>query len=131
MPEAQFTIGDEFRTQFVWRLPSDDFLRAIFRVQVLKVDSLSDKYVVRLEKFEAGRQESPDGLVRQKEEVNRTYWSFVDSLTGKMISLAYEADDGRPLWLRLETLTGEHNFFHRLSKLPPSFTSWQTKRARE
>lgn len=127
MPEAQYTIGDEFRTQFVWRLPSGDFLRAIFRVQVLKVDSLSDKYVVRLEEFEAGRQESADGLVRQKDEVNRTYWSSVDSLTGNKISLAYEADDGRPLWLRFETLTGEHNFFHRLNELPTNLPNWQIK----
>jgi hypothetical protein len=55
----------------------------------------------------------------------------VNSLSGNKISLAYEADDGRPLWLRLETLTGEHNFFHRLNELPPSLTNWQTKTSAE
>ena len=32
---------------------------------------------------------------------------------GRRITLAYEADDGRALYMRLETLTGEHNYFSR------------------
>ena len=118
MPEAHFEVGEFFRTQFVWRLPSRDFLRAIFEVEILQVDQLSEKYVVKLGKFSAGRQETSEGEIRSIEETNKDYWAMVDALSGKMVSLAFEADDGRTLWLRFETLTGEHNFFHRLNRLP-------------
>ena len=106
--------------QFVWRLPDEDFIRAIFESQVLKMDDLSGKYVLELTSFVAGRQESPAGEMRPVEEVARDYWQLVSDLTGRKITLAYEADDGRPLWLRLETLTGEHDFFRRLNELPPA-----------
>jgi hypothetical protein len=125
MLEANYEIGETFRVQFVWRLPDMDFLRAIFEAEVLHRDQISSKYVVRLTKFVAGRQETVDGTMRPLEEVAREYWELVDQLTGRKISLAFETDDGRPLWLRLETLTGEHNFFRRLNELPPGFTEWQ------
>jgi hypothetical protein len=38
---------------------------------------------------------------------------LVGKLIGRKITIAYEADDSRALYLRLETLTGEHNFFTR------------------
>jgi hypothetical protein len=47
-------------------------------------------------------------------ESSPSYWQLVAELVGRRISLSYEAGDGRPLWLRLETLTGEHSFFSRL-----------------
>jgi hypothetical protein len=121
MPEANYTVGDEFRLHFVWRIPNEDYLRAIFEVEVLRRDDLSNKYVVLLSEFLAGRQESSDGDMRSSEQVSRDYWSLVAGLVGQRISIAYEADDGRPLWLRLETLTGEHNFFRRLNELPELF----------
>jgi hypothetical protein len=125
MPEANYQVGENFQVQFVWRIPNDDFLRAIFRAEVLLIDDISDKYVIRLTDFISGRQEAPDGSMRSLEEVARDYWALVNQLKGRKISLAFEADDGRPLWLRLETLTGEHNFFRRLNELPPQFRDWQ------
>jgi hypothetical protein len=124
MAEANFKIGETFSVQFVWRIPSRDFLRALFVVEVLHQDLVSDKYVVRLNEFLAGRQEDKEGRMRAMEEVARDYWYLVDKLTGRKISLAFEVDDGRPLWLRLETLTGEHNFFSRLNELPPALGTW-------
>ncbi len=121
MPEANYVVGDKFRLHFVWRIPSEDYLRAIFEAEVLHVDDLSNKYVVLLSEFLAGRQESSDGEMRSLEDVARDYWSLVAGLAGRRISIAFEADDGRPLWLRLETLTGEHNFFRRLNELPEKF----------
>ena len=121
MSSANYQPGETFKVQFVWRIPNGDFVRAIFNAEVLFQDDLSSKYVIRLNEFEAGRQESQEGEFRSSMEVDRQYWQLVNNLEGRRISLAYEADDGRPLWLRLATLTGEHNFFNRLNELPPSF----------
>jgi hypothetical protein len=85
------------------------------------LDELSHKYVVNLAEFVAGRQEDSRGDMRSPEEVSRDYWAKVINLTGHKIAVAYESDDGRPLWLRFETLTGEHNFFSRLNELPEYF----------
>jgi hypothetical protein len=46
-------------------------------------------------------------------DLTREYWALVGRLQGRRITIAFEAADGRPLHLRLETLTGEHNFFFR------------------
>jgi hypothetical protein len=122
-PEAHYDVGQSFQVQFIWRLPDKDFIRAIFRVEVLLQDDVSDKYVVRLNEFVAGRQETAAGETRDLDQVARGYWALVDGLVGRRISLAYEVDDGRPLWLRLDTLTGEHNFFRRLNELPPELAA--------
>lgn len=106
MPETHFTVGELFRSQFVWRLPSGDFLRAIFELKVVLIDDISDKYVVKLEDFVAGRQETSAGEILPVEAISKEYWALVNRLTGHKISLAFEVDDGRPLWLRFETLTG-------------------------
>jgi hypothetical protein len=127
MTEATYKVNDKFRLHFVWRVPNQDFLRAIFEAEVLQRDSVSDKYVVLLTEFIAGRQESGEGEMRTPEQVDRQYWALVSELTGRRISIAYEADDGRPLWLRLETLTGEHNFFRRLNELPEQFAEWKSE----
>ena len=120
-------VGELFSVQFIWRIPSGDFLRAIFEVEILAQDSLSEKYVVLLKQFIAARQESEEGDMRSLDEVDRDYWGLVSELAGRRISLAFEVDDGRPLWLRLETLTGEHNFFSRLNELPPALLEWEKK----
>ena len=114
MTNAVYQVGEKFRVQFVWRIPEGDFIRAIFEVKVLLLDSRSEKYVLQLNEFLAGRQESSEGILRLAEETSRSYWQLVAELVGRRISLSYEADDERPLWLRLETLTGEHSFFRRL-----------------
>jgi hypothetical protein len=121
MNDANHSVGETFRLQFVWRLPSDDYLRAIFNAEVLMLDELSNKYVVSLSEFVAGRQENNQGEMRSSDEVAHDYWALVAQLVGKTIAIAYESDDGRPLWLRLETLTGEHNFFRRLNEVPEYF----------
>ena len=125
MTEASYTVGETFRLHFVWRIPNEDYLRAIFETEVLLLDELSGKYVVLLSEFVAGRQESNQGETRLGDELARDYWGLVANLVGQRISVAYEADDGRPLWLRLETLTGEHNFFRRLNELPEKFVSFK------
>jgi hypothetical protein len=38
---------------------------------------------------------------------------MVADLVGRKITVAYEVDDGRALYMRLATLTGEHNYFTR------------------
>ncbi|MDX1614231.1 MAG: hypothetical protein R3300_07965 [Candidatus Promineifilaceae bacterium] len=120
MPDAEYDVGEGFMVQFVWRIPSGDFLRALFRAEVLQRDFVSDKYVVELKEWLAGRQEDEQGATRTAEEAAHDYWQRVSELEGQKVSLAFEAQDGRALWLRLETLTGEHNFFRRLNELPPA-----------
>ena len=127
MSEVAYTVGDIFPLQFVWRIPSEDYLRAIFNAEVLLLDELSEKYVVLLREFAAGRQESSQGEMRSLEEVAHGYWSLVAGLAGKKIAISYEAGDGRALWLRLETLTGEHNYFQRLNELPEAFKELLTE----
>lgn len=129
MVDANYDVGQSFTVQFVWRIPEGDFLRAIFQAEVLKLDSVSGKYVVSLDSFVAGRQETPEGGMRPLEDVAEPYWAEVAALVGRRISLAYEADDGRPLWLRLETLTGEHNFFSRLNEIPPQLARILSERS--
>ncbi len=77
MTEANYKIGETFNVQFIWRIPSKDFLRALFVVEVLHQDFVSDKYVVRLNEFLAGRQEDKEGTMRSLEEVARDYWYLV------------------------------------------------------
>jgi hypothetical protein len=113
MPAANYKIGESFPIQFAWRLPQGDYLRAVFLAEVLDLVPEADKYIARLTKLEAGRQENTRGELRSKEQFSRDYWLMVADLIGRKITIAYEADDGRALYLRLETLTGEHNFFTR------------------
>ena len=43
MPTAHYNIGEDFPLQFAWRLPNDDYLRAVFLANVLDLvpDALS------------------------------------------------------------------------------------------
>ena len=116
--EAHYQVGETFRVQFVWRIPDGDFLRALFEAEVLYIDQVAKKYALRLGEFLAARQEREDGSAQDAEALGRDYWALVTQLVGRRISLAFEADDARPLWLRLETLTGEHDFFTRLDDFP-------------
>ena len=85
----------------------------MFQADVLELVPAADKYVVRLGQLLAGREETVDGEAKPSEALSRDYWALVGHLIGRTITLAYEADDGRALYLRLTTLTGEHNFFTR------------------
>lgn len=113
MPTAHYKIGDKFPLQFAWKLPQGDYLRAVFQAKILDLVPEADKYIVRLTKLEAGRQEDEHGKLRSSDQFSKDYWSLVGDLVGRKITVAYEADDGRALYLRLATLTGEHNFFTR------------------
>ncbi len=115
MPTANYKIGDSFPVQFAWKLPEGDYIRAVFQANVLDMIPAADKYIVLLTQLIAGRQETEDGEIKPSNELSQDYWHLVGKIVGQKISLAYEADDGRALHLRLATLTGEHNFFTRFS----------------
>ena len=123
MIHANHQIGEHFNIQFVWQLPNKedfsskgDFIRVIMKADVLDTDPTADKYIVRLSELVAGRQESAHGEPRQPAELTKEYWAMVGRIVGTKIIIAYEAEDGRPLHLRLATLTGEHTFFHRFEE---------------
>lgn len=106
-------VGDTFLLQFVWRLPDGDYMRTLFRAEVVAVIDVAEKYMVRLAELVAGSQESSAGVGREKAEFARAYWRLVVRLIGNRITVAWEAADGRALHMRLATLTGEHDFFTR------------------
>lgn len=120
MPEAKRKVGEWFPVQFVWKLPDGDYIRAVFRAEILDLIPAADKYLVRLEALLAGRQETQDGEMRPKEEMTIPYWVLVRQIIGNQVTLAFEVEDGRPLHMRLTTLIGEHDFFTRYNryKLP-------------
>jgi hypothetical protein len=113
MPESHYKIGETFPAQFAWRLPSGDYLRAVFKAEVVGIVDAADKYVVRLLELVAGRQEDEDGMLRQTADFSTEYWALVGKLIGRRLTIAFEADDGHAVHFRLETLTGEHNYFYR------------------
>jgi hypothetical protein len=110
---APHGVGDSFLLQFVWQLPDGDYIRALCRAEVLAIIEPAEKYMVRLTELVAGSQESRMGEGRDKDEFSKTYWAMVVRLIGKQITVAWETADGRPLPMRLATLTGEHDFFTR------------------
>lgn len=120
MPDANFQPGETFSIHFVWQIPDGDFVRAVFTAEVEALDAQLDRYLLRLTGLRAGRQEDSRGEVRKKEELSRDYWAMVGALIGKRVYLAYEVDDGRPIRLRLDTLTQQHSFFTRLDKAADS-----------
>jgi hypothetical protein len=115
MPVANYEIGQSFDVQFAWKIPNGDYVRAVFRAAVEDLVPRADKYVVTLTELVAGRQESSEGEMRQAEERSAEYWLLVGQIVGRKVTLAFEADDGRALHLRLATLTGEHDFFNRFA----------------
>ena len=113
MPEANYEVGEDFAVQFAWKLPNKDYLRAVFRAEVLALVPAADKYIVRLQELIAGRQEDADGVLRPQEAYASEYWALVGRLVGRRIAIAYESDDAHAIHMRLATLTGEHDFFYR------------------
>jgi hypothetical protein len=113
MPEAHFQPGQSFPLQFAWRLPDGDYLRAVYRAEVIDLVAGADKYVARLGLLLAGREDDAGGIPRPLAALEGEYWQLARGLVGRTITIAYEADDGRPIYLRLATLTGEHNYFTR------------------
>lgn len=115
MPEANYAINETFAVQFAWHLPDGDYIRAVFEAKVLDLVEPAEKYVVQLTRLLAGRQEDENGRLRDTADFSQTYWSLVGHLIGRKITVAYEVDDTRAVHMRLETLTGEHNYFYRYS----------------
>ena len=113
MDTVTHDVGELFPVQFVWRLPDEGFLRAVFEAEVTAVVPAAEKYIVRLQKLLAGRQELANGEMLPTESLTREYWAMVGQLVGRRLTVAFEAGDGRPLNMRFATLTGEHNFFYR------------------
>lgn len=113
---SHYHVGERFPIQFAWRLPTGDYLRAVFEAEVLRLVEPADKYMVRLVQLIAGREETAEGEMKPQEAFSADYWRLVGRLIGQTITVAYEADDGRALHMRLETLTGEHDFFFRFAR---------------
>jgi len=116
MATPTYQIGDTFIIQFVWTIPDGDFIRTLFKAEVLDIIDAAEKYMVRLTELVAGSQENSQGHGRDKEEFNKPYWKLVVNLIGNRVTVAWEAADGRPLHMRLTTLTGEHDFFTRYNR---------------
>ncbi|MCZ7670377.1 MAG: hypothetical protein M5U34_26070 [Chloroflexi bacterium] len=85
----------------------------MFNAEVIGIVKAADKYVVRLVELVAGRQENTDGELRPTADFNQEYWALVGRLIGRRLTIAFEADDGHAVHFRLETLTGDHNYFYR------------------
>ena len=109
--------GETFPVHFVWRLPNDDYLRAVYEAHVLAYETQLDRYFIRLGRLVAGRQEDLSGAMRPVEDYDRGYWAMAGRLRGRRLKLAVEVADGRPLLLRVDTLTGQHAFFFRFDPL--------------
>jgi hypothetical protein len=123
-------IGESFPLQFAWRLPDGEILRAVFRADVLDIIPAADKFMVRLTELLAGTQEAPDGTPRDREQFNKLYWARVVALVGNRVTVAFETADGRPVQMRLTTLTGEHDFFWRYNT-PPNKNAPETANGSE
>ena len=111
MPQADHKIGESFRIHFVWKIPNEHYLRALFNAKVLDIDLEADRYLIKLSELIAKREENEVGDGLPEEAHSADYWQLVYNLTGRMAHVAFEADDERPLFLRLPTLTLEHKFF--------------------
>ena len=59
--------------------------------------------------------------MRATDELSKDYWALVGELVGNKLTIAYEAEDGRAIHLRLTTLTGEHNYFTRFAQVEQRF----------
>lgn len=113
MIPPSLNLGDQYEVQFVWQLPTGDYLRTVFSAEVLKIEEAQMRYIALLRAWVAGRQETPEGIPRPVEEWDRALWQTVLSFVGHKVKLSYESATGRPLYLRYDTLTGEHDFFYR------------------
>lgn len=118
MPTAQYKPKDSFHVQFAWRLEDGSYLRAIFEAYILDLYPAADKYLVRLTEWVATREDDAEGNTKPQEAMTQAYIKYLPRLVDKRLGIAYEADNGSPLHLRLATLTGEHDFFFRFDGLP-------------
>lgn len=115
MPTANYKSGETFHIHFVWKLPNEHYLRALFEASVLDIDLSADRYLIKLSNLLGKREEDEAGNGLPEEAHSAEYWQMVYRLIERKAHVAFEVDDGRPLFLRLPTLTLEHKFFTRYS----------------
>lgn len=115
MPVANRSIGESFRIHFVWKIPNDHFVHALFEAKILDIDTEADRYLISLPSLLAKKEEDSNGVPLPEADHTTEYWEMVYRLIGRKAHIAFEAEDGRPLYLRLPTLTLEHKFFTRYS----------------
>ncbi|MFT5195846.1 MAG: hypothetical protein ACI9EW_001594 [Cellvibrionaceae bacterium] len=117
MPKANYEVGKSFHIHFVWKLPNEHYIRALFKAVVLDIDLIADRYLIRLQNLLGKKEEDEAGNGLVEEMHTEEYWQMVYKLISRKAHVAFEVDDGRPLYLRLPTLTLEHKFFTRYSEL--------------
>ena len=105
MVDARYNPGESFPLHFVWQIPDGDYVRAVFRAEVLAHDLSLDRYLLRLAELLSGRQETPERNAPER-ELALPCWKMVTALIGKRVYLAFEVDDGRPILLRLDVDPG-------------------------
>lgn len=115
MPQANYDLGDTFKLQFVWQLPHKGFARAVFDAKVEAFDHFQERYIVSLNRLVAKKEEDLDGNMLEIHQWAQEYWELIIALEGRRVAVGYEAQDGRPLRLRLATLTLEHSYFTKYS----------------
>lgn len=113
MSTSTYAVGEEFLIHFVWQIPNADFIRAIFAAEVINLDQSTNRYIIKLKELKAGRQENESGKILPHQAFSEEHWRLVGELIGRQAAVAYETADGRPVRLRLTTLTREHKFFTR------------------
>lgn len=125
MPQASRKIGESFNIHFVWKIPNNHYLRALFEATILDIDLEADRYLIKLPRLIAKKEEDDTGSGLPEAEHTAEYWEMVYRLTGRMAHVAFEADDGRPLFLRLPTLTLEHKYFTRYESKEDEVETWE------
>ncbi len=113
MPQQNYQMGDSFRLQFVWQVPSRDYVRALFQVEITSLDLETQRYIVQIQQLLGKRQETAEGEARPAADLTPEYWQLVRELVGRKAAIAYEASSPQPIRLRYETLTREHHYFTR------------------
>ena len=106
------SAGEQFQLQFVWRLPNDDYVRALFQARIREIQYHEERYLVELEGLIGGMQEAADGSVRPKNDMDKERWARIVALSGRTVQVAYEAAK-QPLYMKLATLDTPHTFFTR------------------
>ena len=120
MPSPTKNIDEIIRLQFVWKLPDRSYLRTIFDARITGLDTVQERYIVHLKALIASKEEDESGVLKPLDQWSLSYWDLVQNLINKYAAVAYEAADGRPLLLRISTLTLEHSFFTKHGSGLPS-----------